>query len=75
VLVVIAARDGLRNRRLARARQAAQPEDAPLIWPVRPTVYLIEESDARVREACRRVLLRERVERRIGSLTKGVRVA
>jgi hypothetical protein len=65
---VVPARHRPRDRRLARARQAAQPEDAPLIWPFRPTVYLIEESDARIREACRLVLLRERVEGRIGSL-------
>jgi hypothetical protein len=31
-------------------------------------MYLIEESDARVGEACRLVLFRERVKGRIGSL-------
>lgn len=31
-------------------------------------MYLVEEADARLSEACRLVLLRERVEGRIGSV-------
>ena len=66
--VVVPARHGPRDGRLARARLPAQPEDVPLVWPIRPVVYLIEQSDARVGQACRLVLLRERVEGRVGSL-------
>jgi hypothetical protein len=40
-------------------------EDAPLILTIRPAVYLIEESDARVGEADRLVLLCERVKSHI----------
>jgi hypothetical protein len=65
LLVVVHARHRPRDGRLARARQPAQPEDAPLILPIRPGVYLVEESDARIGEAGRLVLLRERVEGRI----------
>jgi hypothetical protein len=57
--VVVPARHRPRDGRLARARQPAQPEDAPLICPIRPAVYLVEQSDARVGEADRFVLLRE----------------
>ena len=63
--VVVPASHRPRDGRLARARQPAQPEDAPLIRPVRPAVYLVEEGDARVGQAGRLVLLRERVEGRI----------
>lgn len=68
LLVVVAARDGPRDRRLACARQAAQPEDAPLIWPVRPAMYLVEEVNACAIEAGRLVLLCTRVEGRINSM-------
>ena len=67
LLVVVPTSYGLRNSRLARPGQPAQPENAPLICPVRPAVYLIEQSDARVWEACRLVLRRVRVKGRIFS--------
>jgi hypothetical protein len=63
--VAVPARHRPRDGRLARACQPTQPEDAPLIRPVRPAVYLVEEGDARVGQAGRLVLLRERVEGRI----------
>jgi hypothetical protein len=63
--VVISARYRPRDGRLARARQPTQPEDAPLVLAIRPAVYLVEEGDARVGQAGRLVLLRERVEGRI----------
>ena len=63
--VAVPARHRPRDGRLARARQPAQPEDAPLICAVRPVVYLVEEGNARVGQAGRLVLLRERVEGRI----------
>jgi hypothetical protein len=63
--LVVPARHRPRDRRLARARQPAQPEDAPLILAVCPAVYLVEEGDARVGQAGRLVLLRERVEGRV----------
>jgi len=66
--IVVPARDRSRDRRLACARQAAQPEDASLVWSLRPVMYLVEDADARLSEACRLVLLRERVEGRIGSV-------
>jgi hypothetical protein len=65
LLVMVLARDRPRDGRLARARQAAQPEDAPLVLPIRPAVYLAQEVDARVGEADRLVLLGERVEGRV----------
>jgi hypothetical protein len=65
LLVVVPARDRPRDRRLARARQAAKPEDASLVLSLRPVVYLVEEADARVAEADRLVLLRVRVEGRV----------
>jgi hypothetical protein len=39
------------DRRLPRASQALQPEDAPLILSVRPVVYLFEDVDASVLKA------------------------
>jgi hypothetical protein len=51
LLLVISECDRPCNRRLARARQAAQLEEVSLIWPVHPAVYLVEELDARVGEA------------------------
>jgi hypothetical protein len=66
--VVMPARHCPGDGRLACARQPAQPEDTPLILAVRPAVYLVEESNARVGEAGRLELLRERVEARIGCL-------
>jgi hypothetical protein len=65
LLLVISECDRPCNRRLARARQAAQLEEVSLIWPVHPAVYLVEELDARVGEAGRRVLLGVRVEDRV----------
>ena len=65
LLVIVAARDRPRDRRLTRACQAAEPEDAPLVLPIRPAVYLAEEVDARVGKAGRFVLLRKRVEGRL----------
>jgi hypothetical protein len=65
LLVVVAARDRPRDRRLARACQPAQPEDAPLILPICPAVYRAQEVDARVGEAGRLVLLGVRVEGRV----------
>jgi hypothetical protein len=55
--VVVPARHRPRDGRLARARKPAQPEDASLVWAVRPAVNLVEEVDARVGEADRLVLL------------------
>jgi len=66
--VVMPARHCPGDGRFACARQSVQPKDAPIILAVRPGVYLVEESDARIGEACRLVLLRERVEAGIGSL-------
>ncbi len=65
LLVVVAARYCPRDGRLARPRQAAQPEDAALILPVRPAVYDFQEVDARVREAFGLMLLSVCVEGRV----------
>jgi len=65
MLLVVPSRDGPRDGRLARARQAAQPEDASLVLSISPAVYLIEEVDTRVSEAGRLVPLCVRVERRV----------
>jgi hypothetical protein len=65
LLVVVLARDRPRDGRLARARQAAQPEDAPLVFSLRPAVYLVEEVGARVGKAGWVVPLCVRVEGRI----------
>ncbi len=65
LLVVVAARYCPRDGRLARPRQAAQPEDAALILPVRPAVYNFQEVDARVGQTCRLVLLGVCIERRV----------
>ena len=59
LVLKIPARHRPRDSRLARARQPAQPEDAPLILAIGPAVYLVEEVNARFREACRLVLLCE----------------
>jgi hypothetical protein len=40
LLVMVPARYCPRDRRLARARQATKPEDAPLVLSVCPAVYL-----------------------------------
>ena len=68
LLVVVAARDRPRDRRLARACQPAEPEDAPLVLSVCPAVYLAQEVDARVGEAGRLMLLGVRVEGRVFSM-------
>ena len=68
LLVMVPARYCPRDRRLARACQPAQPEDAPLVLSVCPAVYLAQEVDARVSEADRLVLLSKRVEGRIFSV-------
>jgi hypothetical protein len=65
LFVMVPARHCPRDRRLARACQPTQPEEAPLVLPIRPAVYLVEEVDARVGEAGRLVLLGERVEGRV----------
>ncbi|KAL5384078.1 hypothetical protein DPSP01_005553 [Paraphaeosphaeria sporulosa] len=52
---MVSARDGPRDRRLARAHQAAQPGDASLVLSLNPAVYLVEEANARVGEASRPV--------------------
>jgi hypothetical protein len=73
LLVIVPARDRPRDRRLARARQASQPEDAPRIRPIRPAVYLVEEVDARVGEAYRLVLLVALLVARVEDRVLGVR--
>ena len=65
LLVVIAARDRTCDGRLARACQPTQPEEAPLVLPIRPAVYLAQEVDARIREAGGLVLLGVRVKGRV----------
>ena len=65
LLVIVLARDGPRDGRLACARQAAQPEDASLVFSLRPAVYLIEEVYTRVGKAGRVVPLCIRVEGRV----------
>jgi hypothetical protein len=67
-LVVVRTSYGPRDRRFARPRQSAQPEDVSLVLPLRPLVYLVEEVDARVWEAGGLVLLRKRVEGRVGGV-------
>jgi hypothetical protein len=66
--VIVSARDGPRDCRLARARETAQPEDALLVFSLRPAVYLVEEVDACVGKAARIVLLAGRVEGRVFSV-------
>ena len=66
--IVVPARHRPGNGRLARARQAVQPEDAPLVLTVHPAVCLVKEVDARVGKAGRLVLLRVRVEGRVNSV-------
>jgi hypothetical protein len=52
---------------LSSAGHPVQPEDAPLIIPISPYPYLLEDVDAGVGEAKRVVLLIGRVEGCIGS--------
>lgn len=57
LLVVVATRYCPRDGRLARPRQAAQPEDTALVLPIRPAVYDFQEVDARVGQVFRLMLL------------------
>jgi hypothetical protein len=63
--VVVFARNCPRDGQLARACQAAEPEDAPLVLPVRPAIYFAKKVDARIGEAGGLVLLAVRVEGRV----------
>lgn len=50
------------NVRFVGVRQAAQPEDASLIWFVLRAVRLVQETDVYFEEPGRLTLLRERIE-------------
>ena len=60
-----------RNRRLSRAGQAVQPEDARRVLPIGPAVYLFEEVDTRIGKAGWIVLSLVCVERRVCSGRQG----
>ena len=53
------------NRRLSRAGQAVQPEDARRILPISPYLYFLKKIDAGVLKAGRFVLSMVRIEGRV----------
>lgn len=65
LLIKVSAGHSACNRRLSRASQAAQSEDAALVSSIGPVVYLLEEVDADVGEAGWIMLSLVCVERRV----------
>jgi hypothetical protein len=63
----------MRDRRLAGASEAAQPENAGRVFAIRPVVYLAEEVDAGVGQAGRVVLSLVCVEGRVRGGGEGIR--
>jgi hypothetical protein len=63
--VVVFAGDRAGDGRLSSASHAVQPEDAPLVTPISPCCYLIEDVDSGAGQAERVMLLVVRVEGRL----------
>jgi hypothetical protein len=72
LLVEVSTGHGARNRRLPRAGEAVQPEDASLVLSVGPAVYVSEKVDAGIGEAGRVVSSLVCVERRVLRGRQGV---
>ena len=68
--VIVFAGDRAGDGGLSSAGHAVQPEDAPLVMPISPCHYLLEDVDSGVREAKRVVLLVGRVEGCLSSIRK-----
>jgi hypothetical protein len=70
LLYIIPVSDRACNCCFASASQAAQPENVLLTLPVCPLVYLVQEINTGVVEACSLMLRGDRIERRVLGVRK-----